>query len=296
MLTYLIFLLSSYTISQEISLSEKSLNDSLLIGKIYLIKSNVEGIDVSKNHLLDTGYYRKVDNKFRFIRAERTVKDSVNFFFQTFDTGYVVIGPFGIINESKDTIFSKPLLRYVKYAKISVDKGYKKDLPYTKIELKTGDKIALFFLSYWWIFALLIAVTFALIYYLKQQNKPKEVKIEAPKISLTEEYLSLLDNITAKQLWQQGKIKEYHTEVTFTIRSYISKRYKIKALEKTSTQISSALKAQLYDDELKQKMTFLLNLSDMVKFAKQKPSPEENEQIIQIAKEFIHQTKKEDKE
>ena len=298
LLTYLFIAFVSITNAQHIEIISSNLSDSISIGKEYTLKLKVSNIINQNYSILDSAFYNKTEAKFNFLYIDSIKGDNTqDIHVNTFDTGYVVIGPFGIVTAKNDTLFTSPLLKYVKYPKINPAKGFKQSLPNVNFELTTKDEIVLFTISYWWIFVFLILIPALVLwaYFISKKRKAIQPEPELPKVSLRDEYLNLLDDINSKQLWQEGKIKQYHTEVTFAIRSYISQRYRIKALEKTSTQIASALRTELFDDELKQKMNFLLTLSDMVKFAKGKPSDEENERIIDIAKEFITLTHK-DKE
>ncbi len=291
--TYLYVFLSGVLFSQSININENNINDSIPIGKSILLNVTLKGIDSSKIQLLDSTYYKKNGVKFNLILAEKSSENELKIYVNSFDTGYVVLGPFGVVTQGNDTIFSNPILRYVNYPKIDLNKSHKINLDNVRLSLNKTEQILLFIVNYWWIWSAFIFLVLSVYAYVqKKKRKTNTEEISLPKLSLKEEYLNLLNEINSKELWQKGEIKNYHTEVTFAIRSYISKRYKIKALEKTSSQIASALKAEIYNEELKQKMTFLLNLSDLVKFAKSKPSPEENERIIEIAKEFIIQTDK----
>ncbi len=93
-----------------------------------------------------------------------------------------------------------------------------------------------------------------------------------------------------KKLWQQGKIKEYHSAVSTILRYYIEGRYNIGAPEMTTPEIVSALKATLTAREL-DTLQDVLSLSDLVKFAKWAPEAEQNEEMHDIAYNFIEQTK-----
>jgi hypothetical protein len=102
--------------------------------------------------------------------------------------------------------------------------------------------------------------------------------------------LEALDQIKSKKLWQQGQVKEYHIAVSDTVRMYIEKRYNINAMEMTSDEILRSLRLIIADVQIKTKLSALLILSDMVKFAKEQPLPNENEMCWEQAVDFIKQT------
>lgn len=107
--------------------------------------------------------------------------------------------------------------------------------------------------------------------------------------------LNRLDKIKQEKSWQQGRTKEFHTDLTDTIREYIERVYNIKSMEMTSDEILDQL-IQLRKEQkeayfgLKQ----MLQLGDLVKFAKWNPTPDEHELSLRNAYLFINLTKIED--
>jgi len=101
-----------------------------------------------------------------------------------------------------------------------------------------------------------------------------------------------LDKLSQEKLWQKNEFKEYYTRLTAIIRIYLEKRFHIPAMEETSYEILQDWKQHheavpgLYD-MLKQ----LLNLADLVKFAREKPLPSDNEVNLDNAYEFVRRTK-----
>ncbi|MEN8826993.1 MAG: hypothetical protein ABF264_01335 [Flavobacteriales bacterium] len=63
--------------------------------------------------------------------------------------------------------------------------------------------------------------------------------------------------------------------------------------EKTSSEILHSLRFVEMGEENKQNLKKLLILSDLVKFAKEKPTSEENESVLNDAYKFVETTKNE---
>lgn len=126
-------------------------------------------------------------------------------------------------------------------------------------------------------------------YKLHYGNK-KAVQI-APKYTRPAEVdaLEALDAIKAAHIWQQGKNKEYHTDLTDVVRTYIGRRFDVHSTEKTSDETLQAMKP-LIAKELHVRLSEMLQLADFVKFAKYQPLPEENEKALDIAYAFVHET------
>lgn len=103
--------------------------------------------------------------------------------------------------------------------------------------------------------------------------------------------LEKLDIIKAEKVWQTGEVKLYQTQLTDVVREYIAGRFEVSSSEKTSDETLRAMKPILSDrkdlyDNLKQ----MLTLADLVKFAKWSTTPDENEQSLRFAYDFVHET------
>ena len=142
---------------------------------------------------------------------------------------------------------------------------------------------------------LLGIITIALIVYLLKKyvfNKKEEVITAKPKAIIPADITALkqLNMLEKDQLWQAGKIKEYHTELSEIIRRYTENRFDFIALELATDEIISELKSKVNNEQLAS-ITILLQRADLAKFAKSKPDTDENEQSMQLAKHFVGQTK-----
>jgi len=137
---------------------------------------------------------------------------------------------------------------------------------------------------------ILLIVGIVLIYYLKNRSTKivEEIIIIIPADVIG---LEKLKKLKAKQLWQAGKVKMYHSEISEIIREYIEKRYEVNALENTTHEIMQSLRFQSIEPNLLTKLNQVLVLSDLVKFAKEKPLPAENEMSLINAIEFVEETK-----
>jgi hypothetical protein len=102
-----------------------------------------------------------------------------------------------------------------------------------------------------------------------------------------------LEKLKGEKLWQQNLVKQYFTRLTEIVRTYIENRYNIMALESTSDEIINDLKgAEMITDEMLIELKKMLVVSDLVKFAKGDPLPDENENSWKIAFDFVQKTYK----
>ena len=102
--------------------------------------------------------------------------------------------------------------------------------------------------------------------------------------------LRSLEKTRSQKLWQNGRQKQFYTQVTDALRQYIADRYDVAALEQTSSEILSDLDGKDIDPSLLEKLKDLLTTADFVKFAKHTASDQENENAIPTAIRFVNET------
>lgn len=120
------------------------------------------------------------------------------------------------------------------------------------------------------------------------------LKKEEPYIPPYERAIRGLDGVKAQKLWQTGKVKEYHSDITDILRKYIDERFDVPAPEMTSGEILDQLKGHSDADASRDNLKQILILADFVKFAKYSPLPDENELSLMNAYLFVNHTKKEE--
>lgn len=137
---------------------------------------------------------------------------------------------------------------------------------------------------------LLGAVLLIYFIYVRYIRKENLFDIEKPEDPPHVAALKSLKETETLGLWQKGNTKQYYDNISDIIRLYIEKRFGIKALEQTTVQILSGLKALDLPEDIVQNMEDLLQLSDLAKFAKETPDENANTAILQYAYQFIQDT------
>lgn len=127
-----------------------------------------------------------------------------------------------------------------------------------------------------------------------KDNKPiiRRVKVE-PKLPPHQVAMTEIERIKSEKVWQKGRSKEYYTELTDVIRSYIKERFEFNAMEMTSSEIIEQLLRVKEKNELAE-LKELFATADLVKFAKHNPMMNENDANLIHAIEFINETKQEE--
>ncbi len=113
----------------------------------------------------------------------------------------------------------------------------------------------------------------------------KPVVIDPPHIVA----LRTLERLRVEKLWLTNQ-KEYFTQLTEAIRSYIESRYMIQAMEQTSNEILKDLSKVDMDKKIYKDLGELFYLSDLVKFAKYTAPIEECEGAVPSAVRFVNAT------
>ena len=101
-----------------------------------------------------------------------------------------------------------------------------------------------------------------------------------------ERALDNLEELRQRQLWQAGKVKEYHTELTDAVRTFIEEATGIPATEMTSDETVEEienLKLKIETSLLKE----IFTTADLVKFAKSEPLPHEHDRSMSEAVQFV---------
>ena len=225
----------------------------------------VEGIEIIKEGKLDTS-----DNLI-----------SQNFIITAWDSGSYYIPPIAFSATSK----TQGLLLNVQT--IIVEEGAELK------DIKQPMEAPIGWSDIWpWLLGIVLLILIA--YILKKYvfTKKEALKIEKPKVIIPADIIALKELITLEKakIWQEGKIKEYHSSLSEIVRRYTEERFQFIALELTTDEIIDELKSKLNQEQI-QNLKTLLQRADLAKFAKSKPIESENTESMLLAKNFVNNTK-----
>lgn len=147
------------------------------------------------------------------------------------------------------------------------------------------------YVAYPFIFIVIIAlIALAYIFY---QRKKKKGYYFKPAIILPPDVVALnaLNSLRTKNMIQKGLIKEYHTELTDILRQYLQAQFDIDAPEMLTSEIINKLQEKAYDNTRIMEMRDILELADLVKFARLDPLTHENDGSLTKAFSFVENTK-----
>ena len=206
----------------------------------------------------------------------------------SFKDSLFAVAPIAVVSGG-DTFRTEPMA-------LNVIQPFEVDSSLAITDIKDIEKAPI----YWWgiirwillalaVIGLFVGAYYGVQWYRKHFLKEEEV-IEPELLRPADEVaLEKLDEIKAQKIWKDGKVKEYQTELTDVVREYIGRRFDVQSTEKTSDETLRAMKP-LIDKELFAKLSKMLQLADLVKFAKWHTTPDENEQALSTAYEFVKET------
>lgn len=237
---------------------------------------NLDVISRSKIDTLDSNNTRYMSRKFVVT---------------SFDSGRFEIPPFVFMyeQEGREGLYpaeTEPL--YLSFATVAVDTAKPiKDIKSPFDEPVTLDEYI------WYIVGAvaIIAAVIVIIWFVKRR-KPRAVeKMDYdPRIPPHVLALEGLKQLEDEKLWQKGRVKSYHIRLTDIIRTYIERRFDVMAMEMTTPEIVDGMHRANIDSNLTEDIRKVLELADMVKFAKMEPLPDENTSGMTIAVNFVKRT------
>ncbi len=213
----------------------------------------------------------------------------------SFDSGSYRIPPFWFkvdLNERFDSIPTNGVTLNVHTIPIDTTRGP------TDIKMPYDAPVTLKEVTPYILGIILIAAILFFIFYAikrKKNNQPLFVLPKKPKEPAHVIALRELDRIKKEKLWQQGKTKQFYSEVTETLRKYIEDRFEIPAMEQTSDETIESFRnnRDLLKDKTFGNLRQILKLADLVKFAKYRPLPDDDNMTLVNSYFFVNDTKEE---
>ena len=238
----------------------------------------VPGVEILRISALDTT-----------VESGARIKVTQEYLVTSFDTGRFVIPPFKFSTQTREFETDKVLLNvstieadFDKAQITDIQENYDPDFNWKRFFLYFSVLLILGGLGY-------------IGYYVYQYIQKKKLQeagaiVEVDNRLPHEIALQELDEIKEQKVWKQGMTKQYYTGITDTLREYFVKRFHISAMEMTSAEIMDNLKYNNDAAPILDRMRQIFSTSDMVKFAKQEPTQEENEISIMNAYYIVNQT------
>jgi hypothetical protein len=301
-----IFWLCTATFAQEYSAKARLDSAQILIGdhlKVHLEITVPKGKPVYIPQLNDK-LLAVMENPIDWISNSNfdTVVDNVHYIIKqtititAFDSGSYIFPAIPILSaDSQIVAQTNPL--FFEVATIAVDttaaikdiKGISK-IPFTIHEFwMYVKKYALFIVAGLLVIGLIV---YAVWRYIKKQRMQKPLPVVKPKPKIKPHITALkeLEKLRQKKLCEQGRTKEYYTELTDIVRKYIDDQWEVGAMEMVTTEILDALRNTEIHEEVLKRLYQAFSVADLVKFAKFTPMPTDDDMAFKNSKEFVERT------
>jgi hypothetical protein len=209
----------------------------------------------------------------------------------SFDSGQHVVPPFQLVINGEE-YETEPFLIHVETMEVDTTMAIK--------SIKNVEGVPISFLDWikyhWQLFAglgVLAILVFGVYLILKKRKKVKSTPIKkaAPVIPPYVTALKRLDKLKKEKYWQSDEIKKHHSEISEILREYLEFQFAFPALEQTTGEVMQSVRLTEINDEQQKHLRRMLMLSDLVKYAKEKPGNEENLEMLNLATEFVNANK-----
>ncbi len=142
---------------------------------------------------------------------------------------------------------------------------------------------------WWWVALILIAIIVLIILLTRKKKVEEVVEIKRP-MNLKHRTIMAIEALDNEKMWERGKLKEHFVELSYILRSYLTSRYGITLLEKTTYEAKLLLTQKGLNEETVDVIIRLLSMSDMVKFAKSEPEVVAILRQSTLAKQVVAET------
>jgi hypothetical protein len=210
-------------------------------------------------------------------------------FLTSFDTGHWAIPPFTFVVSGSPQETS-PLLIEVRNVALDDPKVQRPAKTIYEVPFSIGYWIRAHLVELLAGLGALVLIIAGLFYLTRKRKTVPAPVVEAPMEPVHLRTLRSLRELDASRLWQQGEHKAYHSRITDLLRSYIEERYQVPAMESSTDELLQELGVSPMNNEQRTHLENMLRLADLVKFAKAKPTPAENEQMMAGAIRFVEAT------
>jgi hypothetical protein len=299
-LTAIIVVLFSVQVKAQKALASLD-TTSILLGEQVQLKLDVTLPKAAK--IIWPVFTDTIFSPIEIIRSGRvdTIETSRNSYLQykqyltitSFDSGYKTIPPITFEYQipgdtSKQKVITDSLLLLVRTVEVDTTRNIK--------DIKAPMSAPLTLEELWPIFAgiAIIGLIAGFIWYYlwrKKMRKPLFPVIRKPQLPPWQTALESLNTLETKKLWQNGRVKEFYTELTDVLRLYLENQHNIPAMEMISSDIIESLEKIEILKNSKDRIWQILQLADLVKFAKENPLPSENDLSLANARNFVMETK-----
>jgi hypothetical protein len=204
------------------------------------------------------------------------------------DSGHFVIPRTSLLFANKTITFPETFFKVRLSKKIEGKDIYDIDENFEKISDEPFS-FGHFFSKYWYVLLFIVLLIMSIFLYFKFK-KGNQDSVEMKQLSLEEQIVLAIEELERNKWWAVGKLKEHYVQLSFIMRSYLSKRYSIHLLEKTTHETELLLTQKGVEKGIIENIILILSQSDFVKFAKSEPEEITAVRLSALAKKIVQET------
>lgn len=141
------------------------------------------------------------------------------------------------------------------------------------------------------VLALIVYGTVVAVRRFKRGERPVAAAPQAPREPADVIALRELRAIQERAAWKQGDVKGHHSAVSDVLRTYLEHRFGFNAPEQTTSEIRQHLSAQPMPADVRHLFIEVLELADLVKFAKFRGEAADHERAVMRAVKCVEHTR-----
>ncbi len=266
------------------------IGDQLGVGISLFVPEGAAIAEINYSKWAESGQAEILDQSpLNTVKAGPTTLMEQRLLLTTFDSGYHRFEPLEVVylqDGVRDTTYSSDLAMTVATIPVTRESQIRDNKDIIEEEINWLDALPYF--AGLVLLGLLVLFGRQLLFKKKAPIKePPPPPRPAHEIALEQ-----LEQLEADAPWQRGEIKAFQSDLTFVLRSYLENRFDIQALEATSPEINQAMAKQSLDEN--GRIRSVLDIADMVKFAKAKPELSAHPKALETVRAFVLDTRKPD--
>ena len=232
-----------------------------------------------------------IDSGFEVLRVDssQTANSRIGYTLAIYDTGYYELNRMPVIIGGADaeTLWTDPHSVNIRSILPDTAQAIQPIKPYRKHPFQWRE-----LLGWIWLPALLLIG--AVGWWLWRRYQKTGSLIASPPKPLPpphEEAIRGLIELRDKKYHSRGMLKEFFIEYSYILRRYLERRYEFPALEMTTFDLEREFDDGHYHSALRNRLVPALRESDLVKFAKYTPDPNNCARLIDLGFELVDLTK-----
>ena len=145
-------------------------------------------------------------------------------------------------------------------------------------------------LAWWWVVPIAIVFIMVIILLLRRRQSARaSITIVVPAHVWARRELAAL---AAEGLIERGEIQPFHYRISYIVRGYIERRFRVAAPEMTTEEFLATTAGDgRFGADVSNELQQFLDACDMVKYARFEPGPDEPNRLMQSAIDFVDRTR-----